>query len=263
MVQRQQLQPKSLLALTHKDTDKGEWDRSPYFFVDGSRSPPPPGRERVFVYGTLKTGHGRNGVLQTQGSKFLTGGAKLRGWIMVDLGSFPCLVKAPHPDWEVFGELYDIEPAKLKELDRIEGYEEGRGSNRNLYDRIRVTLEGGDGNSWVYVQPNRKLIEGETNFIPRGVWYASAPKFKWDAKLEFNTALSLVSAGRVVGAADMNRRVPLVIEQKPSKTVIDAVLKSLPGPVISAPAVPSVPAIPLQVGPGCEEAAPPNTEAGG
>src|SRR5438105_4799656 len=122
MIQRQQLQRDGTLAdLTHKDRSDSTFERGSFMFTDGKRNPAAPGRFRVFVYGTLKTGFGNNGILQTQGAKFLCN-AYLKGFIMFSCGTaFPAIVQAPNPDWKVFGELYEVEQSHINQMDRLEG----------------------------------------------------------------------------------------------------------------------------------------------
>ena len=69
----------------------------------------------LFVYGTLLKGMSRNPVLS--GSQFL--GMGFTTGHLYDLGDYPAIGSE---NGSVYGELYDIDSKKLKDLDRIKGY---------------------------------------------------------------------------------------------------------------------------------------------
>ena len=74
---------------------------------------------KVFVYGTLKSGHYNNGLLRT--SKLLESGIKTIPFKMISLGAFPALV----PDeelHEIVGEIYEVDEYTMENLDRLEGF---------------------------------------------------------------------------------------------------------------------------------------------
>jgi gamma-glutamylcyclotransferase (GGCT)/AIG2-like uncharacterized protein YtfP len=117
--------------------------------------------DKVFVYGTLKRGHGANDYMN-RGSKFV--GEDRISAEMFSLGGFPGIrVAADEFSSEaptVRGELYEVEKEDLPPLlDRYEGYP-------RLYDRKQVTTETGEL-AWVYEinnPPSRDYL------IPSGVW---------------------------------------------------------------------------------------------
>jgi gamma-glutamylcyclotransferase (GGCT)/AIG2-like uncharacterized protein YtfP len=107
--------------------------------------------ERVFFYGTLRTGFDRTARAGVDALlKFYA-----RGWIngkLFDLGIYPAAV--PATDSRVRGEVFDItDPSTvLAALDRIEGYRPAE-PERSLYNRVRVPATLDDGQIeevWVY-----------------------------------------------------------------------------------------------------------------
>jgi len=95
------------------------------------------GEVLVFVYGTLKRGHGNHHWLA--GAPFM-GEAALLNVVLHDLGPFPMAVPG---EGLVRGEVYAIDAAGLARLDRLEGYP-------RLYDRRPLPLADGR-TAWVYL----------------------------------------------------------------------------------------------------------------
>jgi len=97
---------------------------------------------RVFVYGTLKRGHGNNYRLARSP---LVGRATTMGrWAMLD-GGFPVALSGD--DGFIVGEVYEVSPNVLADLDRLE-------SNGRMYRREVIDLELEDGSfteAWMYV----------------------------------------------------------------------------------------------------------------
>jgi gamma-glutamylcyclotransferase (GGCT)/AIG2-like uncharacterized protein YtfP len=107
--------------------------------------------ERVFFYGTLRTGFNRRIRAGIDAHLEFRG----RAWInakLFDLGIYPAAV--PATDSRVRGEVFDIsdpEPV-LAALDRIEGHRPSE-PERSLYNRVRVPAMLDDGrleDVWVY-----------------------------------------------------------------------------------------------------------------
>lgn len=86
---------------------------------------------RLFIYGTLKQGQSRHGLLA--GQKLL--GKALTGpfYRMYNVGSYPALIPAKDGR-PIEGELWLVNDECLAELDRVEGVSEG------LYERASVRL---------------------------------------------------------------------------------------------------------------------------
>jgi len=121
---------------------------------------------KVFVYGTLKSGHGNHKAYLYQSP--LVGNASIMGFDLYDLGCFPAIVKNSTEGRRVFGELYEVTPAVAKQLDGLEGY---RPDGSGLYDKTLVTAELEDGTTFedvlvyhMHVPPTRAEL------LTLGVW---------------------------------------------------------------------------------------------
>lgn len=108
---------------------------------------------RVFVYGTLKQGHGNHCVMP-KGSSFVSRG-KYNGK-MVTLGGFPGVLKGT--EGETKGELWDV--PTIHPLDSLEG-------NGSFYTREEkaISTDEGEEQAWIYLLPKEdyghlKLVEG-------------------------------------------------------------------------------------------------------
>jgi gamma-glutamylcyclotransferase (GGCT)/AIG2-like uncharacterized protein YtfP len=107
--------------------------------------------ERVFFYGTLRTGFNRTTRAGIDELLTFSGRAWIQGKLF-DLGIYPAAV--PATDARVWGEVFEIsDPARvLAALDRIEGHRPAE-PDRSLYNRVRVTATLDDGSTedvWVY-----------------------------------------------------------------------------------------------------------------
>ena len=117
------------------------------------------GEVLVFVYGTLKRGHGNHHWLA--GAPFM-GEAELPQVVLFDLGPFPMAVPG---NGRVIGELYRIDAAALARLDRLEGYP-------RLYDRRPLPLADGRS-AWVYLGRPHQVRHVPP--IADGRWQGPAP----------------------------------------------------------------------------------------
>jgi len=115
--------------------------------------------ELVFVYGTLKRGHGNHHWLLE--APFL-GEAVLPDVVLHDLGPFPMAVPG---EGLVRGEVYGVDAAGLARLDRLEGYP-------RLYDRRPLALADGR-HAWVYL--GRPHQVRHVSAIADGCWRGPAP----------------------------------------------------------------------------------------
>jgi gamma-glutamylaminecyclotransferase len=92
----------------------------------------------VFVYGTLKKGFGNNRLLTT--SEFVGHATTVGNFLMLD-GGFPVVLEAADDgstsNRQVRGEVYEVDCATLKRLDRLE-------SKGTMYDReiVHVRVDG-------------------------------------------------------------------------------------------------------------------------
>ena len=116
--------------------------------------------QKVFVYGTLKSGFSRNNILAQRGSKFVKLG-HIEGWMMRHLGEFPSIYPSPNGYERVYGEVWECPEKCIELLDRIEGVSNG------FYKRIKV-LTYGMGPCWVYVQ--EKPVISSWNCVIGGTW---------------------------------------------------------------------------------------------
>ena len=94
-----------------------------------------PQTHRVFVYGTLRRGHGNHSLLEM--SKFIGEAATLRNYWMITNGVFPVVLDVVPADFglpplAVAGEIYHVDDATLERLDRLE--RKGRSYDRKVTD---------------------------------------------------------------------------------------------------------------------------------
>jgi gamma-glutamylaminecyclotransferase len=87
---------------------------------------------RVFVYGTLKRGGDNHHHLAYQ--QFLGAARTPPGFTLYSLGDYPGMVRAPADTAGVTGELWAVDDACLRQLDLLEGVNEG------LYQRVTLKL---------------------------------------------------------------------------------------------------------------------------
>lgn len=117
---------------------------------------PCPNREvRVFVYGTLKQGC-RNHYLLTDAAFVGEVWTKPK-CLMYDCGRFPALVESEQGQ-RVFGELYEVAPPLLAQLDLLEEVP-------NQYKRSTIELEDGS-----FAQAYFYLRSTEGCPICEGIW---------------------------------------------------------------------------------------------
>lgn len=139
--------------------------------------------ELVFVYGTLKQGQCRAGTLnrsRLDPARYLGIALTQPNYAIYNVGEFPALVEDELTvDRRVCGELYEVSPSTMEELDRIEGVP-------HLYRRGEVELdviqlvylpfsveahkqfEAKRATSYFFVDHERLIAEG--NLIESGFW---------------------------------------------------------------------------------------------
>src|ERR1041385_2571727 len=116
----------------------------------------------VFVYGTLKNGHGNHGLLE--GCPFLGEAVTVRKYAIRNAG-FPVLIESKVHALPVLGELYEVDETTRRRLDRLE--REGV-----MYNRVRGKVIAGHGT----VQAN---------------YYVGVPKFWQTRKIDLEASLNL------------------------------------------------------------------------
>lgn len=119
-----------------------------------NRSPAPP--ELVFVYGTLKSAHHNNYLLD--GARFLGTGITVCRFPLVIRGTLPYLLPYPQHGSNVEGEVYLVSIRKLRLLDRLEGHPE-----RYKREKISIIIEGLTAEAWAYFLSKRWVTPDHLN----------------------------------------------------------------------------------------------------
>jgi gamma-glutamylcyclotransferase (GGCT)/AIG2-like uncharacterized protein YtfP len=107
------------------------------------------GRERIFLYGTLRRGGSRDATRFYAGAEFVAP-ARVRG-VLHDFGEYPGLRLDAEAGW-VRGEIFEVTPEALAGLDAWEGIDPAA-PNAGEYRRVRVCVDREDGASeecWIY-----------------------------------------------------------------------------------------------------------------
>lgn len=112
----------------------------------------------LFVYGTLRRGGGKDGLLE--GARFLR--PAIVSGSLYDLGHYPALVLDGRAI--VHGEVWRCPTGALAAIDAYEGVDEG------LFERVRVDI-GSEGLAWTYVAGPLLITRlGAHNLVPSGRW---------------------------------------------------------------------------------------------
>jgi gamma-glutamylcyclotransferase (GGCT)/AIG2-like uncharacterized protein YtfP len=114
----------------------------------------PPSRHLIFVYGTLKRGGTNHGYLA--GQQFLAEARTAAGFVLYQLDGYPGLVPDPDAREGVTGELWAVDTACLRQLDALEGTDEG------LYVRERITLTPPHDSQWVETYRFARSVVGRS-----------------------------------------------------------------------------------------------------
>lgn len=129
---------------------------------------------RVFVYGTLKEGHGNHAAYfkENDGARLLGRCYISGGYIMRNLGFFPCVFKTDADvSNKIVGEVYHIDEQTLDALDCLEGHP-------NWYERSHVDTPW--KKAWCYFMPEQQAPVGDDQDIePTGCWNASDEEVEW------------------------------------------------------------------------------------
>lgn len=124
---------------------------------------------RVTVYGTLREGGGNHKHHLSGAKKISTG--KMQGYLLINLGGFPCAVPANNKEWKVAAETYEIDAMTLVALDQLEGVAS------NFYRRDILTHDDGS-RSFVYVYHPKSM----TNLMAREKSLSLMLNGDWNSK---------------------------------------------------------------------------------
>jgi gamma-glutamylcyclotransferase (GGCT)/AIG2-like uncharacterized protein YtfP len=123
---------------------------------------------RVFVYGTLRRG-GRNDIHRYQPMPRFVTTARVRGRLY-HLGRYPGLLLG-HGEW-VLGEVYDVTPSVLLQLDHLEGL---LPQPTGEYHRRTVAVDTPDGPMpCLLYEIDALRVEGRA-LIEHGDWLQACP----------------------------------------------------------------------------------------
>ena len=123
----------------------------------------PRARVRLFVYGTLMRGEPNHHLLGAR-ARAVSGAVTAPRYRLVDLGEYPVLLGGGAE--AVRGELYDLDEATLRRLDRFEGHP-------SLFCRQPVELDSGALVD-AYLAGPAVVLAGSVA-IPHGDWRLRAP----------------------------------------------------------------------------------------
>lgn len=150
-----------------------------------SKEPPTPshgeevghGMARVFVYGTLKHGHGNHRLLRKCNAKFLGYDTITQRFKMADMVGFPGLFR-PQPVSDkdepqtFYGEVYAVNQEGLDSLDLLEGHPD-------FYRREKMWTDG-QRRAWVYlISPYVTSQIGTVKLVDDGMWNPTEPEVKY------------------------------------------------------------------------------------
>jgi gamma-glutamylaminecyclotransferase len=121
-------------------------------------------RVRLFVYGTLMRGEPNHHVLGAR-ARSLSAALTAPRYRLVDLGEYPVLLEGGAAS--VRGELYDLDEAALRRLDRFEGHPA-------LFRRQPVELDSGAFVEAYLAGP--AIVLAGSVALPHGDWRSRAPR---------------------------------------------------------------------------------------
>lgn len=128
---------------------------------------------RVFVYGTLKEGHGNHGCyFEGNDGATLLGRCTITGpYVMRSLGFFPCVSQVDGAvDAEILGEVYQVDGDTLDALDMLEGHP-------SWY--VRHQIDTPWKKAWCYFMPEAELHSSDDAIVASGCWNMSADEAEW------------------------------------------------------------------------------------
>ena len=123
------------------------------------------GKVRLFVYGTLKAGHGNHTLLEEAGAKFLGYDAiRFNNAVFLDLGGFPATIRVSQVCPQlVRGEIWYGENNLLDSIDMLEGHP-------HFFRRTKERTVIHDRNCWVYTIPDENWMSEGEDFMEQSFW---------------------------------------------------------------------------------------------
>jgi len=125
---------------------------------------------KVFVYGTLRTGDRRGNVLDP--SLMVCEKAFVKGFTLHDLGSFPGVLEG---EGQVRGEMHTIDAKTLEILDHIEGFRQDDPKSSLYIRKVVPVMDESDqviGNAWIYIfNTSRSYTRPAPPIIESGDWF--------------------------------------------------------------------------------------------
>jgi len=109
---------------------------------------------KIFVYGTLKQGHGNHRLLQ-ESTKL--GADWLAGYKMHSYGGFPVVYQG---EGMIYGEFYEIDDVTLERCDWLEGHPD-------FYKRVQDN-DPRYGDFWIYIQTEEECQH--LSEVEGGMW---------------------------------------------------------------------------------------------
>lgn len=115
----------------------------------------------VFVYGTLKRGHGNHHLINKEPEATIIAELPFK---MISLGGFPGLIESDKLH-NITGEIYHVDKETFARLDRLEGYPD-------FYKRQQFDLKdfGIDGKAWFYYLPLNDAYYQRAQVVESGEW---------------------------------------------------------------------------------------------
>ncbi len=121
--------------------------------------------KHYIFYGTLKSNHGNNYLLQDDGVEFLGKVVTPPNYTLFD-GGYPIVERGGNT--AITGELYRVTNKDVVEnLNRLEGYSGVPGSDKNWYDVDTIKLENGI-EAEMYVMDSGK--SRRSRVLESGIW---------------------------------------------------------------------------------------------
>lgn len=122
---------------------------------------------KIFVYGTLKSGHINHGLLGD--SKLVGIGLTCSRYRMFCNGAFPMICKNRSLGYQITGELYDVDDETLARLDQLEETDSGT----HIRDTTAVDLASGiwdRGYIYVWNRLAEYVLKNTYREIESGDW---------------------------------------------------------------------------------------------